>query len=156
MRRTAAWVGIGALLCCVAFVLYYDDRQSAVQGESTLSLGDTHIRVRVADTEAERAQGLSGSNPLSEREGMLFVFPHPEKPGFWMKDMRFPIDILWISADRVLVGYKENVTPDTFPKAFYPSEPIVYVLEVPAGFVKKNNIQLHSVAHFKDILVYPQ
>ena len=54
------------------------------------------INVLVADTPQERAVGLSGYAGLPENVGMLFVFPEPRQPSFWMKGMEFSLDLVWI------------------------------------------------------------
>src|SRR3989338_1806519 len=78
-------------------------------------------------------QSLSGRSGLAEGEGMLFVFPQDGKYGFWMKDMRFSIDILWLNASGMVVYMAQNVSPDSFPKSFESDVPARYVLELPAG-----------------------
>jgi len=100
----------------------------------TVILSGTTVRAMLADTDELRIRGLSGRPSLSEDEGMLFVFPNPGTYGFWMKDMQFPIDIIWISESGHVVGVTPMVLPDTFPKTFFPPQPVVSVLEVPAGF----------------------
>jgi hypothetical protein len=107
----------------------------------TLTIKNTSVRAELAWTPEQRAQGLSGRQSLPAGQGMLFVFPQPETPGFWMKDMNFSIDIIWITAENVVAGVTENLTPESYPKMFYPPSPILYVLEVSAGFVKQHNIQ---------------
>ena len=87
-------------------------------------------RVRIADSLAERAQGLSGTAALAPDEGMLFVFERAGMYGFWMKDMYYPIDIIWLNDELRPVGITKNISPDTFPTVFYPPVPVRYVLEV--------------------------
>ena len=87
-------------------------------------------RVRIADSPAERAQGLSGTAPLPQGEGMLFIFERAGMYGFWMKDMNYPIDIIWLNDDLESVGATKNISPDTFPAVFYPPVPVRYVLEI--------------------------
>jgi len=87
-------------------------------------------RVRIADSLAERAQGLSGTTALAPDEGMLFVFERAGMYGFWMKDMYYPIDIIWLNDELRPVGITKNISPDTFPTVFYPPVPVRYVLEV--------------------------
>ena len=91
------------------------------------------LKVEVADTEATREQGLSGHAPLSKDSGMLFVFPNAGVYGFWMKDMGFPLDMVWIGADLKVSGVAPGVTPQSFPEIFYPPTDVLYVLEIPAG-----------------------
>ena len=58
--------------------------------EAVLCINEARINVLVADTPQERAAGLSGYAGLPENVGMLFVFPEPRQPSFWMKGMEFP------------------------------------------------------------------
>ncbi len=94
-----------------------------------------HVAVDVVETPMLRARGLSGRPGLAPEEGMLFLFETARIQSFWMKDMRFPIDILWIRDGRI-VGISPNVpvprTPTELPQ--YPSPvPCDVVLEVRAG-----------------------
>lgn len=110
----------------------------------TILIGDMPLRVAIADTADERMLGLSGTTGLPESTGLLFIFESDSRPGFWMKDMLFPIDIIWISAKGEVVGIEHDVSPATYPATFRPTEPIRYVLEVPAGFSVAHYIQKSS------------
>lgn len=103
-------------------------------------IGSALIHAEVADTPAVRERGLSGHAPLSANEGMLFVFDKEDEHGFWMKDMLFSIDIIWIDSNYTIVSIKENAAPESYPDVFYPSSPAKYVLEVRAGFVSTHGI----------------
>ena len=107
----------------------------------TVKIGDKEIKVEIADTEALRERGLSGRRSLKEGTGMLFVFDTPEKYGFWMKDMKFSIDMLWFD-EKSLIWMERAVSPETYPQVLYPHSPAKYVLEVPAGFSAKENINM--------------
>ena len=113
-------------------------------GSKKMTVGDTTIAVEIADTPAKRTQGLSGRDNLSADQGMLFLFESKDYWEFWMKQMKFPIDIIWISGDTV-AGVTENIPPPTqgVPLTIYrPPEPVDKVLEVRAGFVYLNHISL--------------
>lgn len=97
------------------------------------------IFATVVDTPETRAKGLSGRKSLAANEGMLFIFPDDGIYGFWMKDMLFPIDIVWISADKRVVHVDSDVSPITYPRVFEPPLPVRYVLELPAGKAKEYN-----------------
>jgi uncharacterized membrane protein (UPF0127 family) len=97
------------------------------------------VSVDVVDTPALRMRGLSGRASLAPDEGMLFLFDAPRIQSFWMKDMRFAIDIVWIRAGRIV-----GITPDVpLPKSprelpqFASPVPCDVVLEVRAGAVKR-------------------
>lgn len=105
--------------------------------EGIVSIGDHRFRVAVADAIGERTQGLSGVSTLGEDEGMWFVFPIPAAHSFWMKDMRFPLDIVWVRDGRI-VQISEHVPPPTSPNAislptYAPDMPADRVLEINAG-----------------------
>lgn len=105
-----------------------------------VQVGSAIVRAEVANTPALWTRGLSGHAGLGENEGMLFVFNEEAGHGIWMKDMRFAIDIIWATQDGTVVTIKENATPESYPEAFYPAEPALYVLEVPAGFAGRAGV----------------
>ncbi len=73
---------------------------------------------------------------------MLFVFDKPDIYSFWMKDMLFPIDMIWISEDGKVVYIERDARPESYPNSFIPDAPAKYVLEVNAGFSEKNNLKV--------------
>src|SRR3989339_101380 len=74
-------------------------------GTPIMHVGDIPIRIRIANTEAERTAGLSGKKGFEKNiGGLLFVFEKPEYHGIWMKNMNFPIDIIWINKELTVVG----------------------------------------------------
>lgn len=119
---------------------------------TTTIIGTTTIATEVADTNAERSLGLSGRPSLAEGSGLLFVFDVPGTWGFWMKDMQFSIDILFIENGTVVTLY-EHVSPQTYrqdpPLVFKPKVPATYVLEVPAGFAAGRGITEGARVEFK-------
>lgn len=122
---------LGAIAYFMGFGRMTDTKEAAV------TIRDHRFRTEVMDTMATRAQGLSGREGLPRDEAMLFIFDQPAEQGFWMKDMRFPIDILWFRGDR-LVGIQKNVQPEpgvsVFSLTIYRSpEPVDRVLEINAG-----------------------
>lgn len=105
-------------------------------------IGGEKIIVTLANTPELHAKGLSGHRPLAEKEGMLFVFPRTGRYGFWMKDMLFPIDIIWFDADRKIVDVWESASPESYPKSYTPRSFSQFVLEVPAGFYLEHNLKI--------------
>ena len=114
---------------------------------TTVTVGSARFDVEMATTMAEQACGLSGREGLGDGQGMIFLFGSGNMQSFWMKDMNFGLDIIWISHDAV-VGFAQNVPPPSPGTALwqlkiYTSPPDVNtVLEVPAGTVAKDNIQV--------------
>ena len=113
--------------------------QGIVPGKS-FELNGVKINLLIADTEAKRVQGLSGHAPLAQNEAMLFVFPNESDWGIWMKDMIFPLDILWLDKDMRVITAEQNVSPATYPNVFRPNTPALYVIEANAGFIERNRI----------------
>lgn len=91
---------------------------------------------RVSTPEAI-VQGLSGRESMPHNHGMLFIFSEPGKHCFWMKDMNFPLDMIWINADKEVIDIREDIQPDSYPQSFCPDQPALYVLEVNAGVADK-------------------
>ncbi len=90
------------------------------------------FRFEMADSPEERVQGLSGRRDVPSNYGLLFVFEEAGSPGFWMKDMHVPIDIIWLADDGTVLGIEEAVSPETYPAVFYPPDPVTLVLETRA------------------------
>ena len=115
-----------------------------------LWLGSSVVNIEIASSRVELGRGLSGRDYLAPKNGMLFVYKKQEVPGFWMRDMKFPLDLIWISEQEKVVGVTPDVKPDSYPQSYGPPEPIKYVLEVNAGFAKANNISEGTAVHFND------
>ncbi len=115
---------------------------STILFDRPMVIGKHVIDISIADTPAKREKGLSGTPPLGPKQGMLFVFDTPTRPYFWMKDMNYPLDMIWVDQDKKIVSVNENIDPRTFPFSFSPRVPIQYVLEVQAGFYKFNNLNV--------------
>lgn len=104
--------------------------------------GRTTITVELAQTAHEKMRGLSGRAELKSGRGMLFVYERPQPIGIWMKDMRFPLDILWIREGRI-VHIEQNAPPlaPAGPERVYTATGDL-VLEVPAGFTAQHKIRV--------------
>ena len=102
--------------------------------ERTLTVGNTVLQVEIAETPQQQKIGLSHRKSLKQGRGMLFIFNTDGKHSIWMKDMQFPIDIVWIDVAMRVVHIEQTVTPETYPKPFRSPTPARYVLEVPAGY----------------------
>ena len=106
--------------------------------QARLTVGDKELTVALAQTHAERSQGLSGCTAIPDNSGMLFVFPQLSNTAFWMKDMLIPLDIIWIKEGKV-IGIEANAQPPQPGTADrdlpqYPSpDSVDHVLELSAG-----------------------
>jgi len=145
---------LAGALCLVLVAFFYMQNSAqtplpvaATQNpaSSTVRIGGETLRVTVAATEAARERGLSGRTGLLGDEGMLFVFPRDGTYAFWMKDMLFSIDIIWISPGGRIVHVAPNVSPATYPEDFVSPASARYVLEVPAGFVDAHGVKVGDI-----------
>jgi uncharacterized protein len=91
------------------------------------------ITAEVVRTEADKQKGLGGRDDIGSEAGMLFAYQEPDEACFWMKDMRFAIDMIWIDGEKKVIAIKERVSPGTFPESFCPPQKAQYVLELPEG-----------------------
>lgn len=111
----------------------------------TLSVGDTTVRVELARTPEERSKGLSGRAGIRAEEGMLFLFETKGFHQFWMKEMQFPIDIIWINDNKV-VDISPNIPPpkegETTLRLYRPKSPVDKVLEVQANFALSHGVSV--------------
>lgn len=96
----------------------------------------------VMRSDAKRQQGLSGRAELAEGEGMLFIFDREEAQSFWNKDMKFPIDVLWLARGTVIGVSSLPLYDGQAPVIITAPSPVDVVLEVPGGFAQKHNIMV--------------
>lgn len=146
MRKVALIIAIAILALFYIYNTLYK-RADFV----SVKIGDTNIVVEPALTKNEWVQGLSGKEVLPPDQGMFFVFTEPNRYGFWMKEMNFPIDIAWIDANKKIIYIKSNVATSTYPEIFYPESEALYVLETNSGFLDRNGIQVGQTLEMKDI-----
>jgi uncharacterized membrane protein (UPF0127 family) len=108
-----------------------------------MTINGHKIEIEIAQTAEERSKGLSGKQSMSDDRGMLFVFETAGIYGFWMKDMHFPLDFIWIK-DGIVVEISKNVPVenDSDLTIYKPNQPIDSVLEVNAGWADKNEIKI--------------
>lgn len=138
------WLLILGIVCAVGTVLAWGSWRLRSTNLATYHVGDHRLQVEVRRTPEELAQGLSGRNQV-KGDGMLFVLPTRSKPSFWMKDMQFDLDMIWINEGKV-VEITANVpapppgTPDRALPAYSPQQVVDHVLEVPAGTAQKRGI----------------
>ena len=106
-----------------------------------LRVGQAEIKIEIADTDEEKSRGLAGRDSLAADAGMMFVFDQPGQYGFWMKGMRFDLDFVWIRQGKV-VEVSESVSVKDQARVYQAKEPIDNMIEVNAGWVKKNGVKV--------------
>lgn len=124
----------------IYFLLTFYSSQQRVKGQ--VIINNKQFEVEFAIHKDEKANGLSNKEFLAEDEGMLFIY-HGQKPSFWMKNMKFPLDIIWIDRRKKIIEITSDVRPDgDRPAAIIsPTAPIGYVLEINGGLAKKLDIK---------------
>ena len=132
-----ATVVILVLAILVTAIIRTGDNSTKVQ------IADQTFSVQVARTEVEKQIGLSETEVLGENDGMLFVFDKPDFYSFWMKNMKFPIDIIYIKGDKITTIIK-NASPSSAPESlviYQPKEESDKVFEINAGLSDKLNLK---------------
>ena len=110
------------------------------------------LNANVPITSELMAKGLAVKNQLKENEAMLFVFEESAKHSFWMKDMKFPIDIIWLDSDGKVVHIEQNLQPCAsvfICTSYTPNTDSQYVLETVAGFTQRHNVSIGTDIDFK-------
>lgn len=142
---------ISLLLVAGLFFVFYirespkiliNPKNNSISSAHQVVIDGIYIDVEIADTPAEQEQGLSGRQNLAENTGMLFVFDHPSLYSFWMKDMNFPLDFIWIDQSWKIIDITKNVSPDTYPQTFQPQQPAQYIIELNANWTTSHNIKI--------------
>jgi uncharacterized membrane protein (UPF0127 family) len=104
-----------------------------------LHVGSRTFTLESAETINEQRRGLADRSTIAANEGMLFIFPEQARQCMWMKNMRFPIDIVWLDGDHRIVHIEHAVAPETYPEAFcYEAR---YVIELRAGQAANANLK---------------
>ncbi len=139
LRHTVR-IAIVAVLIIGASFLGTQLRHAASNNSSStcipksLRVGDSDcISMEYAITPTQRERGLSGRDSIRDDQGMIFIFENEDEHCFWMKDMRFSIDIVWLDADKKIIYKRGSVSPSTYPESFCPDMPAKYVIEVNPG-----------------------
>lgn len=108
------------------------------------------LQVEVMVKDEDRAMGLMFRPSLPQDRGMLFVFERAEFHGIWMKNCRFPIDILWLDEERKVVHLAEAVPPckaEPCP-VYQPLGRAAYVVELNAGQARRERAVIGSSLSF--------
>jgi len=166
---------VGGLFLFIAFLLVFGKGYTSVsnfglQNQSTpssntsntlensddtidLKINTLNVKAEIADSKKERQKGLSGRDNLAISNGMLFVFEKSDIYKIWMKEMKIPIDIIWISEDKNIVHIETGAEPqfdtdDDDLVIYTPKEKALYVLEINAGLSNANLLQLGDEVTF--------
>lgn len=101
-----------------------------------LSANGVEVEAEVAESGGDQQLGLGNRNCIADDHAMMFPYAASGNYCYWMKDMNFPIDIIWLDEEKKIVTVKADISPDTYPQTFCPEGPAQYVVEVRAGKAK--------------------
>jgi hypothetical protein len=107
------------------------------RSDTLIKFSGGQLRAEKEQTEASREKGLGGRRCIANNQAMLFVFDKPGYYPFWMKDMKFNIDMVWLNSGKQVVYAADNVSPSSYPRTFVSDKPAQYVVEVAAGQASK-------------------
>lgn len=170
---TFAIAGVAGLIIVAVVVYYYagimvlpgqqeSQLQQTLIQEEIRSGNDSYQRINItvngqsliADVSAtaeQRTRGLTVKDALAENEAMLFVFDKQAKHKFWMKDMKFPIDIIWIGSDKSVIDIENSLKPCNsgfLCSTYEPDGDSLYVLETISGFAQRYGIVKGTIVEF--------
>lgn len=135
-----------AIATSALVALYFNDAP-AVRGNRLVMPGSAKTySLLVARTPEAQKRGLGNRNELPRNVGMLFVHDNVSPQCYWMKDMRFPIDIIWTDPHKTIVAIEPNVQPDNYPQTYCADAQ--YVIELNAGEAAKNNLHVSQKLSF--------
>ena len=145
MGRNIIIFGVILIVLIGIAYLSFSNIQS-LNSRKTVDLKGNKIQLEVSDSETEHQKGLSSRDNLAKDRGMLFTFAKPDLYSFWMKEMRFPIDIIFINNDKIVTIHHNvpafmdtNKTPNL--TIYAPKSPTDKVIEINAGLAKEFNIK---------------
>lgn len=131
---------IAVLVTLCTYAVFVQGGQNLFLKQScvlTIQQSGQCIALEKATTDKQHVQGLSGRKFMADTQGMLFVFDKPAKPCFWMKDMHFGLDMIWLDANKKVVQIDNAVAPESYPNKFCPNKPAQYVIEVNDGIAEQ-------------------
>ncbi len=137
------------LVSTITVILVLNRSNHSSEVPKIIQIGNNKYSIEIANTEKSRSLGLSGRTSINKNQGMLFVFPSPSNYLFWMKEMNFPLDFVWIDGDKV-VDVTQNVPKQANSDlnsltTFTAKSPFDKVVELYAGTVEADNIKIGDI-----------
>lgn len=127
-----------------------DSKEERVWKTRILKIGDKNYEIFLTEDEEDMKKGLAVFEDIKDSQGMLFEFSTEDFHSFWMKDMKFDIDMIFLDKEMKVVHIFENVRKDTYKnetdyKIFIPKLKSKYVVEIKSGEIKKNKIKIGDI-----------
>lgn len=144
--KSLLWIGtlvVFTLLTLTLGLLYNSKKYNSV------TINNNQFQLEKVSQQKDLEKGLSGKNSLAPQSGMLFDFGKLGNWKIWMKDMKFPIDILWLDDQGRIVYIKQNALPESYPEIFSTSIKSRYVIELSQGSVSSIGIDTSTQVYIK-------
>ncbi|OGH42574.1 MAG: hypothetical protein A3H79_03395 [Candidatus Levybacteria bacterium RIFCSPLOWO2_02_FULL_36_8b] len=144
------------VLIAVSGIIFQSYRKNGISflKSPKATINNHYFNLTVVKTLKETQVGLSEKKSLDQNSGMFFVFEGPAFYSFWMKNMKFPIDIIFIKGDKIVTIYENVNPPKTINESlstYKPEEPADKVLEINAGLSKKYNIKKGNTVKIENL-----
>jgi uncharacterized membrane protein (UPF0127 family) len=139
------WLTVVLLLLFVAWAVYLSGRGG--NNCNGINLHGQCYKAEYATTAQTRMKGLSDRENLEAHKAMVFVFDSSERQCFWMKDMRFPIDIVWLDGSKKVIKIETNISPQTYPNSFC-ADNTKYVIELNADAASQTGLKIGDPIQF--------
>jgi uncharacterized membrane protein (UPF0127 family) len=149
-KRSILQIGLIVLAIIILLAVAYffaisgksnEQKTQTVKSTCTINLDNRCIDLERADTNSKRIQGLSDRTSMDTYKGMLFVFDVAQEQCFWMKDMHFSLDMVFVDNNKKIVKIDKNISPDTYPQDFC-AEGVRYVIELNAGIADRAGLKI--------------
>lgn len=133
-----------AIVVWAGWLFFYKNKPARVTFASGIVLN-----VAIADTPELREKGLSKREILRDDEGMIFVFSTIDRHTMWMRDMYFPIDIIWLDENFKIVDIHKGVSVASFPNTFQPVTAAGFAIETNAGYSNRHAVKVGDFVKFE-------
>lgn len=138
-QKVTFLIAAAVIIATMGFVLYWFMPKDNV---AYIEHGMHTISARIADDDISRQIGLGGVEHLAPNEGLIMVYDQPDSHSIWMKDMKIPIDVLWINDEGEVIHLEQDMRPESYPSIYRSKRPALYVLELSSGAVHRLNIKI--------------
>lgn len=149
--KIALLVLFGLFLVCMVIRVVTQRQKYTKEDQHCVRLqveSECVVSLEYARSAEQQIKGFSDRASTPANHGLMFVFLKSGEQCFWMKDMKFPLDIIWINSNKQIVHMEQNLSPDTFPTNYCPKVDAQYVLEINAGEAQKLGLQNNQQLHF--------
>lgn len=126
---------------------------NSAHASSRVCIKGVCVNVEVVSQTDDMQRGLQGRNGLVKDQGMLFVFQKDDFQSFWMKDMKFPIDMIWFDSQYHIVSIAPSCPACVKDpcEVYTPTQKASYVLEVSSGLALKHQFKVGDVVELKGV-----